>query len=444
MARRSARIASSQESQPPSSPPSTSQSSSPATGRKRKAESGTSPVAKRGKQDDKQQTTIEESMDVEKDDAQPSKPQVAEEEPQEPAETKDAPVNNDEAAPAKDEEQIDDKKNDTNGHATHEADTEKTDTQDQAQSEQPKEPQSDEKQPAQQEDKPSTSDGDNAVQPSARDDEVPSSIQEKGIIYFLYRGRVNIESPNSVQDIARSYLLLRPLPHGAKIGDGTIGDEHNCRLIAIPKKMLPVSGRDKWTAFVEKSNTSFKELKDTFMKGDDRQTQAGASHSPAATPAAEGVYAITSTGRDSHLAYILTLPEKLGDVQNDLGLRPQGSFVVSVKNPKAPGPANANIGIDPGYSKDIQSIFGGLRWAPMRSDMLNYEGCQFLMIGEDGGLDSATEAQAGDENKKDAKEELEKLEGEDEVRIEHLKGDDAIFADLGTNAKDYPSLQTTW
>lgn len=160
------------------------------------------------------------------------------------------------------------------------------------------------------------------------------------------------------------------------------------------------------------------------MKSDDYTTQSGPRHTPAATPVAEGVYAITTTGRESHLAYILTLPEKLGDVQNDLGLRQQGSFILSVKNPKAPGPANADIGKDPGYSQELQNEFRSLRWAPLKPDHLNYEGCQFLMVGEgEKGLEKATEPQEGDEKKEETpKEELKKLEDEDEIRVEHLNG----------------------
>lgn len=287
--------------------------------------------------------------------------------------------------------------------------------------EQPKE----DKKPSEPAQTASTSNGDNAVEAGDRDDKVPNSIMEKGILYFLYRGRVNIDSPDNVGDIARSYMILRPLPHGAALGDGEIGDDQNCRLIAIPKKTLPVSGKDKWIAFVETAKTSFKELKKSFMGSDNYETQtAGTRTTPAVTPAAEGVYAITTTGRESHIAYILTLPKELGAVQDDLGLRPKGSFVVSVKNPAYPGPANTNAGGDPGYSQEIQDKFRSLRWAPMEPAMLDYAGCQFLMIGEgEQGIQNATEQQAGDEKKDETPmQEMEKLEGEDELRVEHLNG----------------------
>lgn len=275
---------------------------------------------------------------------------------------------------------------------------------------------------AKQNDKPATN-GHTAVEAHNRDDDTPSSILEKGIIYFFIRGRVGIDSPSKVDDIARSYMILRPLPHGAKIGDGEIGDAAGkCRLLALPKKVLPLSGKDKFMVFVEKSKTSFKELKDDFMSGSDYNTQTvGARHTPPVTPMAEGVYALTTTGRESHLAYMITIPQELSEVQKDIGLREQGSFITSTKNPEYAGPANTNLDQGPGFSKEILQEFRGLRWLPLQPKFLEYENAQFLLIGESD-PDHALEPQSGDKDKDDPKEELEKLEGEDEIRIKNLKG----------------------
>ena len=159
-----------------------------------------------------------------------------------------------------------------------------------------------------------------AIEPDARNDEVPSTILEKGLIYFFFRGRVNIDKPEDVQDIARSYIVLRPLPKGASLSEGHIPDDNNCRLLALPKKVLPLSGRDKFMVFVEKAKLSFKDLKENFLTSSDYATQtAGTSHVPAVTPAGEGIYAITTTGRESHLAYMLTVPSELTEVQKDIG-----------------------------------------------------------------------------------------------------------------------------
>ncbi len=86
-----------------------------------------------------------------------------------------------------------------------------------------------------------------AVEKSAeRGESTPSNVLEKGIIYFFYRGRVNVEEPQGVEDLARSYIVLRPLPHGAKLGDGAVEDAGNNRLLALPKKVLPKSQRDRF------------------------------------------------------------------------------------------------------------------------------------------------------------------------------------------------------
>ncbi|KAH8174962.1 BTB domain transcription factor [Sarocladium implicatum] len=279
----------------------------------------------------------------------------------------------------------------------------------------------------------------------SEEDNVPSNILEKGIIYFFIRGRVNIEEPSSVTDIQRSFMILRPIDTDAKLGEGTIGDAGNTRLLALPKKVFPQSGKDRFMIFVEKSGASFKQLKDEFLQGEDYETKTvGTRHTPAATPVGEGVYAITSTGNESHMAYMLTLPEKLDDVQKKLGLKEKGSFILSTKNPKAEGPANTQLPEGPDFPKKIMEEFRALRWMPSKPEHLDYPNAQVLLIGESSGIDKAVEPQEKDSQKPE--ELLEKLEEEDLERMKHLAGDDsaAIFQDLEARAKDYPKLQTTF
>jgi len=104
---------------------------------------------------------------------------------------------------------------------------------------------------------------------------------------------------------------------------------------------------------------------------------------------------------------------------------------------------------------------------PLQPKHLDYVNTQFLLIGhKDNALEKATDQQNQDEGEGKDKplEEMEKLEHEDEIRVEHLKGkfplgltiisvqsaywklvgDDSVFVDLGFDSKDYPKLQTTW
>ncbi len=184
---------------------------------------------------------------------------------------------------------------------------------------------------------------------STREDSTPSSVLEKGIIYFFFRGRVGINEPSNVDEIARSYIVLRPIPHGANIVDGPIGDAGTNRLLALPKKVLPTSAKDRFMIFVEKANTSMEEIKSCLAASDYATKTAGARHTPSATPIGEGVYAITKRGHESHLAYILTIPSELGEVQKDVGLQERASFVTTVKNPQYSGPVNTNLPQGPSY-----------------------------------------------------------------------------------------------
>lgn len=121
----------------------------------------------------------------------------------------------------------------------------------------------------------------------------------------------------------------------------------------MPKKSFPKTGRERWISFVEKTGASFAELRDTFLSGGDYETKTrGTQHTPAAKPEAEGVYAITTTGRESHLAYILTRPRELGEVQTKLGLRDRGSFIISTRNPEYPPPGGASLPESPEFPEE--------------------------------------------------------------------------------------------
>ncbi|KAI5860036.1 hypothetical protein GGS23DRAFT_599697 [Durotheca rogersii] len=281
----------------------------------------------------------------------------------------------------------------------------------------------------------------------AGDGATSSNVLEKGIIYFFIRGRVGIDEPSGVEDIARSYIVLRPLAQDAKLGEGAIADAGNNRLIAVPKKVFPRSGRERWIAFVAKANISLETLKDEFMAGSEYSTKTvGLRHRPAATPVAEGIYAITTTGRESHLAYVITLPSDLGEVQTDLGLREKGSFIISTRNPAYDPPQGLALPRGPDYPKEVQDEFRALRWISTQPKHLDFPNTQFLLIGQLGGIRKAAEPQKEEEGHEQLLEVLVELEDEDMHRMEALQGDNstAIFEDLQAQAEDYPRLRTTF
>ena len=350
------------------SSPSSSQSKeadNATSGSKRKAGAVTNPKAKRGKKgDQKEQTTLEETMpredtqDVDMADPNAQTTEAAANDDKEPGDkaAENAEVVEKDDEPVKTEEKsADAPKGEENAFkemmkgdlpsATEDVD--KAKASDSLENDPTK------KEPEEAAGGSNVANGDNAVESSSkREESTPSSILEKGIIYFFERGRVGIDEPSSTDEIARSYIVLRPIPHGSKLGEGPIGDEGNNRLLALPKKVLPKGPKDRFMSFVEKAKVSLDDIKTNFGASEYATKTAGTRHTPPMAPIGEGVYAITSTGRESHLAYILTIPSEISEVQRDIGLQQRGSFITSIKNPSQSGPANANLPQGPEYPQE--------------------------------------------------------------------------------------------
>ncbi|KAL3463036.1 hypothetical protein BJX64DRAFT_258100 [Aspergillus heterothallicus] len=222
-----------------------------------------------------------------------------------------------------------------------------------------------------------------------------------------------------------------------------------CRLLMLPKKKYPQSGKEREMGFVEKSDVSVKQLHESFIASDTYETSTrGTREIPEARPYAEGVYAITSTKRATHLVYHITLPQTLGEIQEDFGLSVRGSWLLQSKNPKFPGPPNARLPKEPEFPQHIQEKFKEYRWIPTEPELLGYPNAQFLMIGSaTGDLGKAATAESGDKRPEEEQpeEELIEMEDENKSRVEALGGDHAIYQDLGYHAKEkYSKLETTW
>ncbi|KAK8142570.1 hypothetical protein G3M48_008551 [Beauveria asiatica] len=175
-------------------------------------------------------------------------------------------------------------------------------------------------------------------------------IVEMGILYYFIRGRVEIDEPKSLDDIARGYLIMRPLPKDTDLTERPLPDGLTVRLLALPKKRLPQSVRDRFMAFVDGTDISYSNLTSSFLSPREYETKtAGMRHVPNATPVGEGVYAIIQSENETHLAYISTLPENKSELQQQLGFHERGSFLISTKNPKFGGPAYARLPTPPEY-----------------------------------------------------------------------------------------------
>ncbi len=197
---------------------------------------------------------------------------------------------------------------------------------------------------------------------------------ERGDVFFFYRPDVDVDAPGGLLDVRRFHVALRP------------SGQDRIRLITVGRKTLPDSGAaggNHW-AFVDRIFQDPEALKDYLAATTYETETAGERNLPEARPAGEGVYAIVRHDRDSVLAYVLELPERIGEVQQAFGIRPEGRFVVSMKNPQGDSPPGLGLDGDRKveFPEELMSLFGARKWHPADpTSFLDHEGAELILIG---------------------------------------------------------------
>uniref|UniRef100_A0A0E0JVD6 Uncharacterized protein n=1 Tax=Oryza punctata TaxID=4537 RepID=A0A0E0JVD6_ORYPU len=203
------------------------------------------------------------------------------------------------------------------------------------------------------------------------------------------------------------------------------------RLIVMGKKSLPdpaaKRGRPYW-GYVELVTTDVNHIKDALKQEEYSTATRGTRRRAAARALGEGVYRILKhdSGRrvHTHLVYKLELPsparrrehdaDEAGEPQEAMNVEPEASYLIQIKNPDQPPPSGGGGRYGDGGFRGLQSKrraafpahlqgrFGSNhRYAPADPpDLLNYEGCEFLLIAasddveEELGLELETETEA--------------------------------------------------
>ncbi|RPA73040.1 hypothetical protein BJ508DRAFT_244519 [Ascobolus immersus RN42] len=275
----------------------------------------------------------------------------------------------------------------------------------------------------------------------------PNPVIEKGTFYWFFRNKVDVDEAESLDDVQRAYMVMRPIPHGQKPGNDDVKNEDINRVLIFPKKKFPSVGHhEREICFLEKPNSSVTTIRDTVLASRSYETKTKGTRTLAAAQAvASGVYSILkgSDDRSTHFAYILTSPTDLTSVTTEFGLHERGSFVISVRNPefKPTAPQGVPVGKNVDMPTDLKEKFNGKRWTAVDREFLDVEGVQILWVGESGNVHVA-----GEEGKQEeaAKKDLEGLEEEDKERVEGLKADDPVFDDLDLDAKNFEGLKVSW
>lgn len=202
---------------------------------------------------------------------------------------------------------------------------------------------------------------------------------EQGDIYFFYRPRVEEKQPEGLSDVQRFYMVLS--------SDGFY------RLMVLGHKKMPdpeQRGHRKYWGFVQKVDDNADTIRNELSGVEYGTKTRGERFQPGARPAGEGVYRILRHGDHTHLIYSLELPREPGEVQGDLDIAEEASYIISVKNPEQGGPRAPGLSKDREveYPQDLMDVFDGRRFANVDPpDLLNYDGAEFILIPASGDID---------------------------------------------------------
>lgn len=206
---------------------------------------------------------------------------------------------------------------------------------------------------------------------------------ESGDLYVFVRPRVRAadeeeQAPHGLTDIQNLYLIFSP------------DDRDVYRLALIGRERMPKpesSGRQRYWGFIEAVEHGPRKLMDNLQEETYETKTRGERVRPAARPAGEGVYRILRHEDHTHLVYALELPKEPGEVQEELRIEEEASYVIAIKNPEASTPPQAGLpsGAKPDYSKELEEGFRDRRFGEADpTEYLDYEGTQFLLVSASG------------------------------------------------------------
>jgi hypothetical protein len=203
-----------------------------------------------------------------------------------------------------------------------------------------------------------------------------ANVLERGNIYFVYRPKVERASAAGLEDIQRFFVILSPF------------DKARHRLIVIGRKKLPAIGdsHERNWGFVQKVAGEPEGIEDELDRLTYSTATRGERHLSPARPAGEGVYTIARHDDHTHLAFALELPERPGEVQEELNIPREGSYIITVKNPDVDTPPD--LGLQEENRADLpqrlRDRFRGRRFIPVDPpDFLDREGAELVLIGAD-------------------------------------------------------------
>ncbi|MCL6430456.1 MAG: hypothetical protein K6V36_06285 [Anaerolineae bacterium] len=202
-------------------------------------------------------------------------------------------------------------------------------------------------------------------------------VLETGNILFFYRPKQGVLHPTDPEDLERVYFMLLPDDQEHHM-NRLFNVAHGVFPSIVPGKALPEE-RD-W-AFVQDVSRDPRAVLDSLEKNIPAPPEpSGQRARPWAPAAGVGRYAIARHDDHTHLVYRLRKPERPGEVQREIQIRPEASYIISVKEPYAP--SEIVLEQKPSYPDSLRRKFDGMGWIPADpTDLLDYQYAQILIIG---------------------------------------------------------------
>lgn len=207
----------------------------------------------------------------------------------------------------------------------------------------------------------------------AGDPPTASGVIEEGAIEFFYRPKVGVEEANSLDEVQRFFMLLRPRKPG-----GTKN-----RLCVIGKKRMPSARKhERFFGFVQASSENAEELREGLGPQQYETKTRGTRHLAAARLVGSGTYQVVDAKDHATLLYRLELPATPGEAQTEFMIGEVGSYIFSAKNPKGRGPDDPGLADKAEFPKEKQEEFQQYSWIPVRdTQLLDFPHCEFLLVG---------------------------------------------------------------
>jgi hypothetical protein len=177
---------------------------------------------------------------------------------------------------------------------------------------------------------------------------------------------LGVDEASSIDDVQLFHILLIPEEDD---------QPSKTRLIKIGKKKLPAIGRDRFWAFIEKSDDDLEKVEENLEAQTYETETVGTRTVKADRIAGKGKYIMAKHDQNrTILGYVLESPTEVGDVQNAFNITKEASFSVAVKNPKKKSPPAAGLtqSQKAEFPEEIQQKFGSYQWLPGRFSYSSY------------------------------------------------------------------------